>query len=201
MMTVQAQPSSISRADFIAAIKQRLDDGQFLAVRDLARKHAHEHPTVAQRALSAADREEALLRERDAAEAALRKQSIPDVGYYTVVLDGNTNDYVTFWVRRQDPKARFAPGKLLINRLTGPDNSSDYQAVALAPTDHFPLKIFKNSADDQRLVRALTTLVADPETAGQSYALRSSRCRRCGRRLTVPASLFSGYGPDCAGKV
>jgi hypothetical protein len=26
------------------------------------------------------------------------------------------------------------------------------------------------------------------------------RCARCNRRLTVPASIASGFGPECAGK-
>lgn len=29
----------------------------------------------------------------------------------------------------------------------------------------------------------------------------AGRCARCGRRLTVPESLTSGYGPECIGKV
>lgn len=27
------------------------------------------------------------------------------------------------------------------------------------------------------------------------------KCGRCGRKLTVPASIESGYGPECVGKV
>jgi hypothetical protein len=27
------------------------------------------------------------------------------------------------------------------------------------------------------------------------------RCGRCGRRLTVPESIESGYGPECIGKI
>ena len=29
----------------------------------------------------------------------------------------------------------------------------------------------------------------------------AGRCGRCGRKLTVPTSIESGFGPDCLGKV
>ena len=29
----------------------------------------------------------------------------------------------------------------------------------------------------------------------------AGRCGRCGRRLTVPASIASGFGPECAGRI
>jgi hypothetical protein len=33
--------------------------------------------------------------------------------------------------------------------------------------------------------------------AREAYAMRSGRCSRCNRDLTVPASLFAGMGSEC----
>ena len=35
----------------------------------------------------------------------------------------------------------------------------------------------------------------------EAYALLSSRCARCNRTLTVPASIHRGLGPECAQKM
>ena len=189
MMT--QQETFITRADFIARIADALKVHNYGEVEALVSRYGAGHPVVAERAKAA------LVRERASGSAEL----IPAEGYYTVVLNGNESDYVTFCVERQSDKARFAPGKLLIHRLIGADNTRDYRAVALAPEVQYSMRIFKNELQDHRLVAALHALVAAPETAGQHYAMKSSRCRRCGRVLTVPHSLHNGYGPECARKI
>jgi SNF2 family DNA or RNA helicase len=44
----------------------------------------------------------------------------------------------------------------------------------------------------------LALLTGDYESMGLSYAMNSGRCWKCGRELTVPASIHRGLGPDCA---
>jgi len=51
-----------------------------------------------------------------------------------------------------------------------------------------------------RIQRAVDRIVADPEAAGLAYALKENRCCRCGKELTVPASIHKGMGPECAKK-
>jgi len=48
--------------------------------------------------------------------------------------------------------------------------------------------------------KAVDRIVADPEAAGLAYALKENRCFRCGKELTVPASIHKGMGPECAKK-
>lgn len=51
-----------------------------------------------------------------------------------------------------------------------------------------------------RIQRAVDRVVADPEAAGLAYAMKENRCYRCGKELTVPASIHKGMGPECAKK-
>ena len=50
------------------------------------------------------------------------------------------------------------------------------------------------------LKRDIAAISGDSSGAGLAYALISSRCCRCGRKLTVPASIHNGMGPECASK-
>lgn len=50
-------------------------------------------------------------------------------------------------------------------------------------------------------VRALGALLSgDFKKYGMAYALESNHCYRCGKLLTVPASINAGLGPDCASR-
>jgi hypothetical protein len=116
-------------------------------------------------------------------------------GFYTVVFADDS--YRTLRVRTQAKDARFAPGEQVVAFLSGSDNESDYQGFAfLKPNGTF--NVWKRFKENDSLARALQVLVTVPEAAGQEYALRSGRCRRCNRTLTVPASINRGFGPDCA---
>ena len=52
----------------------------------------------------------------------------------------------------------------------------------------------------QRIQRAVDIIVRDPQAAQMAFALHEKACAKCGRDLTVPASLHMGLGPECAGK-
>lgn len=48
--------------------------------------------------------------------------------------------------------------------------------------------------------KAVDRIVADPDAAGLAFAMKENRCFRCGKELTVPASIHKGMGPECAKK-
>lgn len=49
-----------------------------------------------------------------------------------------------------------------------------------------------------RILRAVHTILAEPRAAQLAYAMKEGRCARCGKELTVPASIHNGLGPECA---
>lgn len=116
-------------------------------------------------------------------------------GTYTIVLNGNEEDYVTLRVRAWKPSLN------VVGYLMGNDNSRDYVGFATINVGSGKPSLFSKFRGNQysRLDHALSLLVkADLAEAGALYALKSGNCCRCGRKLTVPVSLHRGMGPICA---
>lgn len=122
-------------------------------------------------------------------------------GYFTVILEDGS--HVTIRIKAHWDKARAEGGEQVAAYLMGSDNENDYQGFAFIKGGRFNLwKKFQhsNTGRDRRIEKALVTLIqGDPGEAGLRYAIESSRCSVCGRRLTVPASVHRGLGPECAG--
>jgi hypothetical protein len=122
---------------------------------------------------------------------------IPD-GRYTVVYP--TGDYRT--LRFQTPPAgKSLAGKQIISFKQG----KNYTGFAFLVNGrvHFWSRFKDQNVPDrlQKIERAVQRVLADPEQAGLAFAMKENKCYRCGRDLTVPASLHRGMGPECAGKV
>lgn len=116
------------------------------------------------------------------------------------LVSKKTGARYTFRVSRPDEKApHFA------SLLTGPDNSSDFQYVGIA-TENNGVRLTAKSklGADAAPVRALDWVLR--QTAGGNLpetveVWHEGRCCRCGRKLTVPASIATGLGPECAERV
>lgn len=124
-----------------------------------------------------------------------RTQAPLQPGYYTVVMGV---EHVTFRIATQPKDASFMPGKNLLARLVGPDNTSSYRSVALVSDDKRRAFVWHKHRDDSKLMNAIAVLEQQPEAAAKGYAKRSGRCYVCGRLLTEPGSIESGIGPVCA---
>jgi hypothetical protein len=124
----------------------------------------------------------------------------PD-GYYTVVLN-EKGDYRTLRLRtiKPDDLGTKPIGTQIASYLSGADNETNYTRFAFIFGDR--VGIFANHKADTTSAKALDTLLKlnsdDRADCGQAYALESGNCWRCGRKLTVPASISRGLGPDCA---
>lgn len=123
--------------------------------------------------------------------------SIPN-GTYTLVFE---DDRRTLRLRSADWAKDLPPGSQVAEFLSGADNESDYTGFAFIVKGQ--PRVWKRFRDDQLIVTALRALLGLDEEAvkeaGYRYALESSRCYRCNRTLTVPASIHRGLGPVCAG--
>jgi len=109
---------------------------------------------------------------------------------------------------------RIAKGKddtapYFVSILTGPNNKTDYTyAGVIWPDNPF---IYRHGKKSKVSFKA-------PSVAGLQWLLRQlekdnkdnlakvevhheGRCGRCGRKLTVPESIESGIGPECAAKL
>jgi len=134
--------------------------------------------------------------------------TITNLNKMTGDLDEVDNDYVTLRVE----KATFIKDedKLMVSYLMGSDNEVSYKGFAFVNATG--IAVWSRFKSDSRIVQAAKILwnIAQHEAGlidahelflevAEAYALRSGQCMRCGRKLTVPASLHRGLGPVCAG--
>lgn len=124
---------------------------------------------------------------------------IPEMGRYTVEFpDGG---WKTLRFKRAERGG--LAGKVIASYLAGPDNESDYIGFANSNDGEATMRVWNRFKSDTWLVEALRVVLRNDEgaaKAGLAYAMKSGRCYRCGRPLTVPTSIHRGLGPDCAGK-
>lgn len=124
-------------------------------------------------------------------------------GTYTIVLN-EAGDYRT--IRISDvPESMGKPkGMQIAAYLSGPDNEASYMGFAFVTSGTYhPWKNWSTDLASMTFKALVVLLESNAETRaeyGYAYAVESGRCYRCNRKLTVPASISMGLGPDCAKK-
>lgn len=155
---------------------------------------------------NAADLYQRFLADQEAARVAELDRFDPTAnrlpaGTYT--LEYQDGSWFTFRVRIV--KSGKLAGKKAVEFLSGPDNTLDFEMFAFVNegAHRTTVNVWQKYEGGDLVNRAReiesTMLKGEAlEDAGMAYALRSSRCRRCNKVLTVPASIHRGMGPDCA---
>ncbi len=98
------------------------------------------------------------------------------------------------------------PAAFFVSLLTGPDNTSEYTYVGLLDphTGNVRLTAKSKYREDSTPVLAFRWFMRRV-WAGRSVLpgtlYHCGRCARCGRLLTVPSSIESGYGPECLARL
>lgn len=123
-------------------------------------------------------------------------------GTYTIVLN-EKGDYRTLRIVDAPEQMGKPQGTQIAQFLSGADNTADFTGFAFVSGSR--VGIWSKFKADSVLAKALNILLtADKEQQadyGQAYAIESNNCWRCGRKLTVPASVNRGLGPICAEKL
>jgi Family of unknown function (DUF6011) len=94
-------------------------------------------------------------------------------------------------------------GVFFVSLLRGPDNESDYQYLGIIPKDDpmsFRLTAKSRAGEDAPSVKAFKWFwrqVSQGRLPALVQVWHEGRCGRCGRTLTVPESIASGFGPEC----
>jgi hypothetical protein len=93
-------------------------------------------------------------------------------------------------------------GPMFAAVLTGPDNTRDYTYMGIVDRARNVIRCTKGSKifGDAPSYKALTWFLQNLDSDRVEFR-HCGRCGRCGRTLTVPSSIDSGLGPECAGKV
>ena len=116
------------------------------------------------------------------------------------VRSGSTGSRFTFKVRT--PKNAKSP-IWFVSLLTGSDNENNYEYFGQirqnGSFDHGRKSRITNDSTGAKAFRWLWNMVqADrSDVLDQADVWHEGQCGRCGRKLTVPESVASGFGPEC----
>lgn len=153
-----------------------------------------------------------ITREFVAAGHAIFTVEVPATFVQVQALLGNEyHPHYTYRVERVELKAsadgRFpARTAYFVASLTGPDNTSDYTYLGELDAKTGDVRLTKKSAfpETASRVRVLRKVLArvwageQDAVTGAGWGLRHcGYCGKCGRLLTVPESVASGFGPEC----
>ena len=123
------------------------------------------------------------------------------------ILSGNA----TFTVKNTQTGGRFtfkvtqpdASGPHFVKVLTGSDNESDYGYLGTifnaGQYKHGRKSGISETAQSAKVFKWFLACLASETLPEQIEVWHEGRCGRCGRKLTVPESIKSGYGPECLG--
>lgn len=110
-----------------------------------------------------------------------------------------TGSRYTYKIQKNDRANNF-----FVKVLTGPDNTSDFTYIGMVIDGQFKStaksKLRRGALPVDAFVWALARLQKDviPQ---EMEVWHTGRCGRCGRTLTVPESVATGIGPDCAAQM
>lgn len=96
---------------------------------------------------------------------------------------------------------------LFISYLNGSDNEADYEYLGqIYPSRQYSYHHGRKARASREapIAKAVSWFMGQVFGNGaqleQVEVFHEGRCARCGRKLTVPSSIASGFGPECEGK-
>jgi len=134
----------------------------------------------------------------DSAEAAL---GFMMAGNATVTLvSTRTQARFTYRVRASDDGAVH-----FVGLLNGPDNESQYAYIGYVKRGVYfhggaKARVARDAASCKAFAWAFMML-SRGELPDTLEVWHEGKCGRCARKLTVPESIASGFGPECAGRM
>ena len=112
---------------------------------------------------------------------------------------GKTDRHFTYRITRCSSNSTLYK----VSLLYGPDNTRYYDYIGCYYSDTNYLYLLKQwrekpSWANPPAIRAITYFLQHLDNLPRNlYVYHTGRCARCGRLLTTPDSLISGYGPHC----
>lgn len=132
-------------------------------------------------------------------------------GNAIVTLTGSERRY-TYRVQQGKPREgdSAAPDRtqpFFLQLLSGPDNTADYTYVGIVDQQTGAVRLTRASklTRESQPIKAwdwaMRYLWAGKALPAPATVHHAGRCGRCARLLTVPRSIETGFGPECAGKL
>lgn len=127
-------------------------------------------------------------------------------GSATITIVGRTTRY-TYKIKAAELLAFGKVPVWFVNLLAGPDNESDFQYLGMIKHNEFKATSKSRMRAGSKPFDAFAWLWQRLTVLGRvplphiAQLWHEGRCGRCNRKLTVPQSIATGFGPECAGKV
>lgn len=124
-------------------------------------------------------------------------------GRAVFTVSSATGERYTYKVVKSKPNAKYTSGAWFLLVLSGPDNERSYEYVGIVDRQTMRLIITKKSSfsDESMAVKAFRwaagRIVSQGEIPDGYSIVNAGLCCRCGRLLTTPESIKSGFGPTC----
>ena len=116
------------------------------------------------------------------------------------IKNNETDNRYTFKVKKHKEKELW-----FVSVLTGGDNTNSYSYIGTIFDDGFKLTKKSNFKEDSVCYKAFSWLYkvlnSGKELPEKVEFWHEGKCGRCGRKLTVPESIETGFGPECASKL
>lgn len=130
---------------------------------------------------------------------AVRNFALAGNATLTLVSKATGNRF-TFKIRKKDETTPH-----FVKLLRGADNESDYTFLGTI----FDAKHYRHgrrspigeTAPSAKAFEWFWHGIEANHLSEQLEVWHEGRCGRCGRKLTVPESIVSGFGPECVGRI
>jgi hypothetical protein len=114
----------------------------------------------------------------------------------------------TYKVVKAEPREGDPTSRWFVRVLSGPNNETDYAYIGMVshnPQYPAPRFFTRRGETPPPSAKAFDWTFHTAFMRDDAYERitvhHEGRCGRCGRKLTVPESVESGFGPECANKV
>jgi hypothetical protein len=121
-------------------------------------------------------------------------------------VNNASGKHYTFRVKASKPSEKFPKVAYFVQLLTGPNNTADYTYMGML-TDENTVRLtakskYKTDSEPVKVFAWALRVLSGEAVLPAGYDIKhEGRCCRCGRVLTVPESIDSGIGPECAQKM
>lgn len=125
------------------------------------------------------------------------------------IVSRKTGDRYTYKVTKKENQFDRRQHVWFVALLTGPDNNSSYDCIGLLKKNGMFNWTFNRTkrytTSNAPSIKGFEFFWEHLDTKVQLHPMiqfyHAGRCGRCGRTLTVPESVESGFGPECAGRL
>lgn len=122
---------------------------------------------------------------------------------FTTLVSSASGQRFTYRVELADKKNPTDVDCYFVAVLNGPDNWVNYKYIGIVKNNAYRWTSKSKIAEDAPSVKAFN-FCFDRLTKNSIAGFEvwhEGKCGRCGRKLTVPESIASGFGPECIGMV